>query len=68
MNENPIKEENYSNYKKRVEELQGMIVSAYFDYYYLINISERQKEYKGTSLWNFSMKQLGFLKLQKQDL
>lgn len=57
MNENPIKEENYSDYKKRVEELQGMIVSAYFDYYYLINISERQKEYKGTSLGNFSMKQ-----------
>lgn len=57
MNENPIKEENYSDYKKRVEELQGMIVSAYFDYYYLINISERQKEYKGTILGNFSMKQ-----------
>lgn len=57
MNENPIKEENYSDYKKRVEELQGMIVSAYFDYYYLINISERQKEYKGTGLGNFSMKQ-----------
>lgn len=43
---NNIVKECDNEYKQRVKALQGIIISAYFDYFYLIEIGNHTKEYR----------------------
>lgn len=41
-----INQEFYEEYKDRVEELQGIFINIYSNYFYLIHIGEQRKTYK----------------------
>lgn len=59
--ENILIKENYNEYKQRVEELQGIIITAYFDYFYLIKIGEHKKDYRENTFTKLLEPAISFL-------
>ena len=55
MKNNVIKEESLQEYENRVKSLHGIIVYAYYDYHYLMQIGERRKGYNLDCIFNIAL-------------